>query len=59
MIQYPITPDQERKIAEKEQKPVQFNISDFGTGFMDENLPAIGIEYLIFNSNPRRSSSLL
>ena len=46
MIQYPITPDQERKIAEKEQKPVQFNISDFGTGFMDENLPAIGIEYL-------------
>ncbi len=51
MIQYPITPDQERKIAEKEQKPVQFNISDFGTGFMDENLPAIGIEYLMNNQD--------
>jgi hypothetical protein len=33
MIQYPITPDQERKIAEEKQKPVEFNISDFGTGF--------------------------
>ena len=51
MIQYPITPDQERKIAEEKQKPVKFNISDFGTGFMDENLPAIAVEYMMNNQD--------
>jgi hypothetical protein len=51
MIQYPITPDQERKIAEEKQKPIEFNISDFGTGFMDENLPAIAVEYMMNNQD--------
>ena len=50
MIQYPITPDQEQQIFEQEQKPVKFNLSDFGTGF-DENLPAIAIQYLTDNQD--------
>ena len=51
MIQYPITPDQEQQIFEQEQKPVKFSLSDFGTGFLDENLPAIAIQYLTDNQD--------
>ena len=33
MIQYPITPQEELKIAQEQQKPIKFSISDFGVGF--------------------------
>ena len=51
MIQYPITPQEELKIAQEQQKPIKFSISDFGVGFGDENLPAIGIDYLMNNQD--------
>ena len=51
MIQYPITPQEEQKIFEEKQKPVEYNFSDFGTGFADENLPAIAINYMLENQD--------
>jgi len=51
MISYPFTPEDAQKTFEKETKPVEYNISDFGTGFADENLPYMAIEYLTNNQD--------
>ena len=51
MIQYPITPNEEQQIFEKANKTVEYNFSDFGTGFADENLLAIGANYLMENQD--------
>jgi hypothetical protein len=51
MIQYPITPNEEQQIFEKANKPVEYNFTDFGTGFKEENLLAIGINYLMENQD--------
>ena len=51
MISYPFTPEDAQKTFEKENKPVEYNISDFGTGFADENLPYMAIEYLTNNQD--------
>ena len=67
MIQYPITPNEEQKIFEKANKTVEYNLTDFGTGFADENLLAIGANYLMENQdfppdenyNPKEDQQLI
>ncbi len=51
MISYPFTPEDAQKTFEKETTPVEYNVSDFGTGFKDENLPYMAIEYLTNNQD--------
>ena len=46
MTAYPFTPSDAEERIKESIEPVQFKFSDFGTGFMDENLPAIAIDYL-------------
>jgi len=47
MTAYPYTPKQAEQRIEEETKDINFRISDFATGFREENLPAIAIDYLI------------
>ena len=47
MTAYPFTPSDAEERIKESIKPVEFKFSDFGTGFMDENLPAIAIDYLM------------
>ena len=66
MTAYPFTPSDAEERIKESIKPVEFKFSDFGTGFMDENLPAIAIDYLMNhqdfpadeNYNPKQDPQL-
>ena len=66
MTAYPFTPSDAEERIKESIKPVEFKFSDFGTGFMDENLPAIAIDYLMNhqdfpadeNYNPKQDHNL-
>ena len=47
MTAYPYTPKQAEQRIEEETKDINFRVSDFATGFREENLPAIAIDYLL------------
>ena len=47
MTAYPFTPSDAEERIKESIKPVEFKYRDFGTGFMDENLPAIAIDYFL------------
>ena len=51
MIAYPITPQDITKQREEALKPVEYKISDFLSGFKEENLPYIAYDYMVNNQD--------
>ena len=47
MTAYPYTPDDAKKVLEQESQDVEYKASDFFTGFKEENLGAIAIDYFV------------
>ena len=51
MIAYPITPQDITKQREEALKPVEYKVSDFLSGFKEENLPYIAYDYMVNNQD--------
>jgi hypothetical protein len=66
MVAFPYTPDQAEQVYQQETKPVEYRISDFNTGFKEENLPTMAVNYLLNhqdfpadeNYNPKQDPQL-